>query len=132
MGANLSAAEQRSLALLNEVRANAGLKPVRASADLSASARKWAEEMRRSGFRHSPNSSLNALLGGKRTSLGENIVFWSDGNATPDAIAARFNEMWVNSPGHYRNMTNAAWTEVGVGFYRDASGWWGVHQFANG
>lgn len=88
--------------------------------------------MRRSGFRHSPGSQLNALMIGGRTSWGENIVFWSDGAATPAAIAARFNEMWRNSPGHYRNMTNAGWTEVGVGFFHDGSGWYGVHQFSNG
>ena len=40
-----------------------------------------------------------------------------------------FNTSWVNSPGHYANMTNARYTEIGIGLYRNADGWWATHVF---
>ncbi|MGD9750043.1 MAG: lytic polysaccharide monooxygenase [Acidimicrobiia bacterium] len=131
-GSALSEAEQYSLQYLNGERAEVGLPPLRAAADLSANARRWAETMRRSGFRHSSDAELRPFITGTRTSWGENIVWWSDPNATPQQAAARFNQLWVDSPGHYANMTSTRWTEVGVGLYHDSSGWWGVHQFSNG
>jgi uncharacterized protein YkwD len=39
--------------------------------------------------------------------------------------------LWVNSPGHYRNMTHDGYTTVGIGFWRsDDGGWHATHVFA--
>ncbi len=84
---------------------------------MSAFALDWSAEMSRSGFRHSSGP------------YAENIVWYSDASMTPEQAARAFHDSWVNSPGHYRNMTNPGWTRVGIGLFRDASGWWGTHVF---
>lgn len=106
-----------SLAELNGVRADAGLGHVVMNAEMTSFALDWSREMSRSGFRHS---------GGP---YAENIAWYSDDGLSPQAAAEYFNVAWVNSPGHYANMTTAEWTEVGIGLYRDSSGWWATHVF---
>ena len=39
------------------------------------------------------------------------------------------HDLWVNSPGHYANMTRASYTEVGVGFWSGPGGWYATHVF---
>lgn len=120
-----------SLELLNVERARVGLAPVRRASDLDDFARKWAEYMRRTGFAHS-GREVDVLVKGARTGVSENIVWFSDGSMTARQAAEKFQDMWRHSPGHYRNQTDRSHTEVGIGLYRDESGWWGVHEFANG
>ncbi|MGH1492996.1 MAG: CAP domain-containing protein [Acidimicrobiales bacterium] len=117
-GGDFDQAEAASLALLNELRASLGLGSLTASdQEMSTFARSWSAEMSRSGFRHSS------------ARWAENIVWHSSDRMTPQEAAAQFHDMWVNSPGHYRNMTNPNWTVAGVGLYRDSGGWWGTHVF---
>ncbi|MDH4147738.1 MAG: CAP domain-containing protein, partial [Acidimicrobiia bacterium] len=130
--AGLNEAEVASLAALSAERAKVGLAALRPDAQLSAYARGWAQEMRNSGFRHSSNQALLGLMSGTRSSVGENIAWHSDASMTPEQAAATFQEMWRNSPGHYANQVNTAWTEAGIGLYLDSSGWWAVHVFSNG
>jgi uncharacterized protein YkwD len=73
--------------------------------------------MAQSGFRHS---------GGP---WAENIVWYSSASMTPQQAAASFHSSWVNSTPHYLAMINPSWTYVGIGLYRDASGWYGTHEF---
>ncbi|WP_406299926.1 CAP domain-containing protein [Embleya sp. NBC_00888] len=128
---SIADAEAMSLELLNAERAKVGLRPLRASTDLSDFARKWAEHMRRTGFAHS-GAEADALVTGARTGVAENIVWWGDPAMTARQAAEKFQDMWRHSPGHYRNQTDPGHTEAGIGIYRDESGWWGVHEFANG
>jgi len=117
--AELVTAEAESLRLLNELRTGLGLQPVSPSdQEMHAFARAWSLEMRNTGFRHSDPPRWY-----------ENIVWYSDENMTPKQAAAQFHDMWVNSSGHYRNMTNPDWSIVGVGMWHDETGWWGVHVF---
>ncbi len=112
-------AAAQSLALLNELRAAHGAGPVTYDPNMSAQAMGWSQEMSRSGFRHS--------------SLGyaENIAWHSQSAMSPTQAATTLHDMWVNSPGHFRNMTDPRWTRVGIGLHLDGSGWWGTHVFAN-
>ncbi len=110
-------ANARSLQLLNELRVQQGLGVLASNATMAAFAQDWSLTMRQTGFRHS---------GGP---YGENIVWYSDDSLTAEEAAERFHESWVNSPGHYANMTSPRWTQVGVGLYHDESGWWGTHVF---
>ncbi|WP_354645254.1 CAP domain-containing protein [Kitasatospora camelliae] len=119
-----------SLQLLNGERATVGLPPLTLKADLSDFARTWALHMRTSGFAHSGSQS-GYLVTGTRTWIGENIVMWSDTSMTAQEAAEKFQEMWRHSPGHYKAQTSPSFTEVGVGIYHDASGWWGVHNFSD-
>ena len=130
--ANLNAAEQESLRLLNQLRSGLGRGVLTAATDISQYARDWSEEMSRTGFRHSPSASLLEFLGDGRTLIGENIVFYSDTSLSATQAAAFFHEQWTESPGHYDNMINGEFTEVGIGLYRAANGWWGTHVFTNG
>ncbi len=117
--AELVAAEAESLRLLNELRTGLGLQPVSPSdREMHTFARAWSLEMRTTGFRHSDPARWY-----------ENIVWYSDDAMTPSEAAAQFHDMWVNSPGHYRNMTNPAWSIAGIGMWHDETGWWGVHVF---
>lgn len=110
-------AAQHSLALLNHLRARHGAGPVALDTGMSSQALAWSAEMSRSGFRHS--------------SLGyaENIAWHSLASMSPVEAAERLHEMWVDSPGHFRNMIDPRWTRVGIGLHRDASGWHGTHVF---
>ena len=63
---------------------------------------------------------------------GENIAWWSAGQASPEAAAELMHDLWVGSAGHYGNMTNAGYTSMGVGFWRsDSGGWHATHVFSN-
>jgi uncharacterized protein YkwD len=84
---------------------------------MSNYARSWSQTMAQSGFRHS---------GGP---WAENIVWYSSASMTPQQAAASFHSSWVNSTPHYLAMINPSWTYVGIGLYRDASGWYGTHEF---
>lgn len=114
---DIERAEARSLELLNELRRGLGLAALESDPTMDAFARDWSATMRRSGFRHSDGP------------YAENIVWHSDQSMTPEEAAEQFHEMWVNSPGHYANMTSERWTLAGIGLYRDDSGWWGTHVF---
>ena len=128
----LNEAEIASLKALNELRRSLGLSELVAAADLSDFAESWAILMSETVFEHSTGDDSGYLFKDDRSSLGENIVWHSNDNMSPELAAEEFHRLWVESPGHYENMTNPIWTEVGVGLFRDSSGWWGVHTFSNG
>ncbi|MFE6908633.1 CAP domain-containing protein [Streptomyces erythrochromogenes] len=125
-------AQSLSLQLLNNERATVGKPPLVLKQDLSDFARKWAEHMKKNGFGHSSNEERAYLNTGSRTWTGENIVWWSDASMTAQEAAEKFQSMWRHSPGHYKAQVSGEFTEVGVGLYHDASGWWGVHNFSDG
>jgi uncharacterized protein YkwD len=85
---------------------------------MSAQALAWSQEMARSGFRHSG------------IGYAENIAWHSQASMSPATAAMTLHDMWVNSPGHFRNMLDPRWTRVGIGFHVDGSGWYGTHMFA--
>ncbi|MFE2927963.1 CAP domain-containing protein [Streptomyces goshikiensis] len=125
-------AQALSLELLNGERAAVGRPPLALRQDLSDFARKWAEHMRTSGFSHSSSEERAYLKTGTRSWTGENIVWFSDASMTAQEAAEKFQSMWRHSPGHYKAQVSPDFTEVGVGLYRDSSGWWGVHNFSDG
>ena len=81
-------------------------------------ARNWSATMAVSGFRHS---------GGP---YAENIAYIGSSNLGGQEAAATLHQMWVDSSGHYANMVNAGYTRVGIGFFRNGSGWWATQVFA--
>ena len=115
----LAAAEAMSFALLNELRASVGVGPVVRTQAMDEFAGDWSETMDLSGeFQHS---------GGP---YAENIAWWSASGATPEEAADVLHDLWVNSSGHYANMTRYQWTTVGIGFWRSSSGWHATHVFS--
>ena len=127
---NLSAGEQVSLDLHNQLRRDHGLSTLTAADDLSRFAENWSAEMSRSGFRHSSSASRAPLLVGGRTTIGENIIFVGDTSLSGEEAAQLFHDGWVGSPTHFANMTSGNFSEIGIGLVRTSSGWWGTVVFA--
>jgi uncharacterized protein YkwD len=116
----LAVAEALSFNLLNELRSGLGLPPLIRLVAMNTDARAWSETMDLTGnFEHSG------------LPYGENIAWWSAGYASPEEAAQKMHGLWVDSPGHYANMTHGAYTSMGVGFWRsDSGGWHATHVFS--
>lgn len=109
------------VAELNRVRAARGLRPLRSTAALTASARRHSTNMGQRGF-FDHNSAdgtpfwrrIERFYGGRgfsRWEVGENI-FWQ----SPTTIAAiSVVRSWLASPGHRANILSRQWRDVGVG-----------------
>jgi hypothetical protein len=119
-GDDLSALEQRIVALTNQARRTAGLPGLSADTRLNFAASAHAETMARlqrmdhvlatGSLMPTPGSRLDAA-GYESSTWGENVAFnW--GFADPVAVAF---QGWMHSPGHRANLLNANVTEIGVG-----------------
>ena len=116
--AELITAEAASFELLNALRASVGEAPLVRNPTMDAFARDWSSVMHDSGdFRHSQGP------------YGENIAWWSNGSADANRAADVMHDLWINSPGHLRNMTSSRYTEVGIGFWQGPGGWYATHVF---
>jgi uncharacterized protein YkwD len=117
----LAVAEAHSFNLLNDLRVGLGLPPLVRLSPMDADARAWSHTMDATGdFEHSD------------LPYGENIAWWSAGYASPEEAAKKMHDLWVNSPGHYANMTRQNYTSMGVGFWRsDSGGWHATHVFSS-
>ena len=117
--AELLEAEARSFELLNQLRVSVGREPLVRTAEMDAFARNWSSIMHDSGrFEHSSGP------------YGENIAAWWSSRAIPPLDAAeRMHQLWVDSPGHYQNMTHSGYTQVGIGFWYGDDGWYATHVF---
>lgn len=116
--AGLDQGEDHSFTLLNLLRSGLGLQILATDTEMDAFARDWSRQMASSGnFQHSSGP------------YGENIAFTSNTGLSADAAADLFHQLWLDSPGHYRNMTNESYAEIGVGLYLTERGWYGTHVF---
>ncbi len=110
----MSSWEWQVVSLVNAARTKAGLKPLRASAELSRVARFKSADMRdRNYFSHqspaygSPFQMIRNFGVSYRTA-GENIAA---GQRTPQEVM----NAWMNSSGHRANILNPNYTHVGIG-----------------
>jgi Cysteine-rich secretory protein family/IPT/TIG domain len=105
---------QEVLALVNQRRAEAGLRPLRIQPQLQQSAQKYAEQMAAtSNFSHTGNDgstpfSRMAAAGYRGTTMGENIA---RGFSNAESVMLA----WMNSAGHRANILNPGYTEIGIG-----------------
>ena len=123
---NVKTAERIAFELVNQKRAENGLKPLAWSDSLENIARLHSADMAElEYFSHrSPAGKMvsdradDAHLGAWRA-IGENIAF-NRGYADPITKAV---ELWLNSPGHKRNMMSDTWKEsaIGVAIAEDGS-----------
>jgi uncharacterized protein YkwD len=94
------------LSKVNGVRSSRGLAPLQLDGNLSSLAQGWSEHMARQGsLSHTPN--LGDGVTANWTKLGENVGL--GGNS--DIILNAF----LNSPAHYANLTDPAFTHIGIG-----------------
>lgn len=106
------------LELVNAERVKAGVKPLELDYSLINAANVRAEEISEVFSHTRPDSSeFSSVLDELDISYycsGENIAAGSDS-------AKVVVQQWVNSPGHYSNIINPAFTKLGVGYYYDSN-----------
>lgn len=114
--------ESEVIRLVNEIRAENGLKTLSANWELSRVARYKSEDMVRNRyFSHTsptygtPFQMIRAF-GLSYRSAGENIAY---GQRTPAAVV----EAWMNSSGHRANILNTSYTQIGVGYCASGHYW---------
>ena len=115
--------ESEVLAELNTVRRRHGLAPLRLSQPLSAAADSHSRAMGTLGFFDHDSRDGSEFWkrvqrwyspDGYRTwSVGENLL-WSSGRLS----AAAAVKLWMESPGHRRNILTARWREIGLSALR--------------
>ena len=110
-----------TLCLLNERRANNGVRKLRHNQRLAKAARAHAADMvRRDYFAHTAPGGVSFVdrimrqryvEPGQGWTLGENLAWGSYQLATPKSIV----RSWMNSPGHRANILNGRFREIGIG-----------------
>ena len=103
------------LSLTNAERADAGCKPLRANAKLTAAAQAHSSDMAaKDYFSHNSKNGDSPFTRMKEagysfSAAAENIAM---GQPTAKAVM----KAWMNSPGHKANILNCTYTELGVGY----------------
>lgn len=99
-------AEAEFVAAINELRASKGLSQLEVHPELLALGRSWAGEMAKvDRISHNPNLA-NAVKADWQK-LGENVGV---GMTVP-----KLHQAFIDSPAHYKNLVDPAWTHIGVG-----------------
>ncbi|MBE9170604.1 CAP domain-containing protein [Pleurocapsales cyanobacterium LEGE 06147] len=108
---------------INEIRQENGLNPLQNNERLAQVARDYSQKMAQEEFfsHTGPEGSTPAErvrnAGISFRVVGENL-FKSTRAAQPASLAV---EGWMNSPGHRENILRDAFTETGVGIWRDGN-----------
>ena len=111
---------------VNELRSGLGLQPVTRYQELDAVAQDWSEQQAAANnMSHRPDFT-SAYPSGWTTG-SENVAWRTAGGDTGAQI---FNQ-WLNSPGHYKNMTDPNVNSIGIGFAQTSDGkWYATQNFA--
>lgn len=108
-------AAYQTLALVNQIRTQAGRPALKMDAELLETAMVRAMEISVFYSHMRPCGENCFSIFRSSSSYGENITL---GKMTPeDAV-----EGWSNSPGHYANMIGEAYTSIGIGCFVDGNG----------
>lgn len=114
--AKMTSGERAVMKRINKLRANFGVKPVRANGRLAAAADAHSRDMlRRDFFAHSssngtsPDTRIRRYKRAKR--VGETLAYMPDGGRTSATAVVR---MWRNSSGHLRTLTYRRFRRIGV------------------
>ncbi|MER2265828.1 CAP domain-containing protein [Methylobacterium oxalidis] len=125
-----TALETEFLQLVNDTRAQAGVNPLSFDSELQSAAAAHNAEMDQADlFSHTgPNgSTVSARIedaGYGWQGYGENIAYVSGG--LDEATVQKLHSMLVNSPGHYANIVNGSFEEVGIGLKQGTIGGYDV------
>ena len=111
---------------VNELRSSLNLQPVTRYQELDAVAQDWSEQQAAANnMSHRPDFT-SAYPSGWTTG-SENVAWRTAGGDTGAQI---FNQ-WLNSPGHYKNMTDPDVNSIGIGFAQTSDGrWYATQNFA--
>lgn len=118
----VEAYEAEVIRLVNEIRVQYGLQPLKTNWELSRVARYKSQDMVDNHyFSHtsptygSPFQMMKAFGLSYRTA-GENIAY---GQRTPQEVV----NAWMNSSGHRANILNSSYTQIGVGYVANGNYW---------
>ncbi len=116
---------------VNELRKSLGTQPLNRNASLDRAAQIRAVELAEL-FSHTrpdgrdPYTSMTEN-GYNHTYAAENIAHIP--TSSGDGIGESFFQNWKESPGHYRNMTNPNYKDIGIGIYNVGNDWYAVQLF---
>lgn len=115
------------LSRVNELRASLGLAPVTRYVELDAIAQDWSEGLATQGGGLSHRPDMSTVYPSGWISASENVAM--NGSAQSVDVGDQIFEQWLNSPGHYANMTDPAANSIGIGMaYSAANGSWYATQ----
>ena len=111
---------------VNELRSKMGLQPVTRYQELDAVAQDWSEQQAAANnMSHRPD--FTSVYPKGWTTGSENVAWRTAGGDT----GALIFEQWLNSPGHYKNMTDPDVYSIGIGFAPTSDGkWYATQNFA--
>lgn len=119
---SITSFEKQVIDLVNNIRAQYGLRKLSENWELSRCARYKSQDMLNKGyFSHTSPTygspfDMMAAFGIKYRTAGENIA---KGYTTAQAVV----NGWMNSPGHRANILNASFTQIGVGYVSSGNIW---------
>lgn len=115
----------RIVELVNEQRESKGLDALEVNDELMENAMVRAEEADEKFSHTRPDGSIcDTAITVEYNLAGENLV--GGGIFSSDTLEGIVNEavnVWLNSPGHKRNMMDSRWRETGVGVYITENGY---------
>ena len=111
---------------VNELRSKMGLQPVTRYQELDAVAQDWSEQQAAANnMSHRPD--FTSVYPKGWTTGSENVAWRTAGGDT----GALIFDQWLNSPGHYKNMTDPNVNSIGIGFAQTSDGrWYATQNFA--
>ena len=111
---------------VNELRSSLGRQPVTRYQELDAVAQDWSEQQAAANnMSHRPDFTSAYPAGW--TTGSENVAWRTAGGDT----GALIFDQWLNSPGHYKNMTDPNVNSIGIGFAQTSDGrWYATQNFA--
>ena len=111
---------------VNELRSSLGLQPVTRYQELDAVAQDWSEQQAATNnMSHRPD--FTSVYPKGWTTGSENVAWRTAGGDT----GALIFDQWLNSPGHYKNMTDPNVNSIGIGFAQTSDGrWYATQNFA--
>ena len=111
---------------VNELRSKMGLQPVTRYQELDAVAQDWSEQQAAANnMSHRPD--FTSVYPAGWTKGSENVAWHTAGGDTGAIIF----DQWLNSPGHYKNMTDPNVNSIGIGFAQTSNGrWYATQNFA--
>jgi uncharacterized protein YkwD len=115
-----AAAADDFVARINQLRASKGLGALSVDGELTAQANQWAGTMANAG-RIFHASDLSVGITANWSKLGENVGVGGD--------TASLFQAFVNSPTHYDNLVDPAYTRVGVGVVHAGGRMYTAHRF---
>ena len=111
----LNQSERSLLSVVNEVRGNHGLRPLKVDPALARAARSYTATMIRTNvFTHGDMYGRLVQSGARGPTYGENLA-WGVGAY---ASARHIVRGWMGSPGHRANLLRPGWNRIGLGALR--------------